>query len=165
MSEDRRLIVSKIRDGTVVDHIEAGRALQVLKILGITGREGHVVAVVMNVHSDKLGRKDIVKVENLELSKEQVDKVALIAPSATINIIRNYEVVDKFRVSIPPVIEDIIRCANPNCITNQPTEPVRPIFHLYRRRPLVLICDYCGTRITQKDIIEELTGESPVQSR
>ena len=81
--------MKKIKNGTVIDHISAGHALDVLKILGIDGREGHTVSVAMNVLSEKQSKKDIVKVESRELAPGEVDKIALIAPGATINIIRD----------------------------------------------------------------------------
>ncbi|HDI32100.1 MAG TPA: aspartate carbamoyltransferase regulatory subunit [Thermofilum sp.] len=155
----RELIVNKIKDGTVIDHIDAGRALYVLKILGITGREGRVVAVVMNVESKKIGRKDIVKVEGLKLKKEQVDKIALIAPHSTINIVEKFEVIKKYKVRVPDILEDLLRCMNPNCITNQPREPIKPVFYLQKESPLVFKCKYCGAKLAQDEIIRQLIGE------
>ncbi|QOJ79163.1 aspartate carbamoyltransferase regulatory subunit [Infirmifilum lucidum] len=138
-----RLIVRKIKDGTVIDHIPAGRALDVLKILGISGKEGMTVALVMNVESRKLGRKDIVKIENRFLKPEEVDKIALIAPTATINIVRDYEVVEKRRVVVPDEIVGILKCVNPLCISNSPREPVVPRIAVVSRQPLKLRCTYC----------------------
>lgn len=161
MSE-KRLLVSKIKDGTVIDHIDSGRALYVLRILGITGREKFTIAVVMNVNSKRIGKKDIVKLEKMELKKEQVDKIALIAPSATINIVRDYRVVKKYNVEVPPIIEGLIRCINPNCITNQEHEPIKSIFYVKSLRPLILVCKYCGEEIHHEDIINQLTGVKTV---
>ncbi|MEZ0318770.1 MAG: aspartate carbamoyltransferase regulatory subunit [Pyrobaculum sp.] len=140
----RELLVTKIKDGTVIDHIPAGRALTVLRILGISGREGLRIALVMNVESKKLGRKDIVKIEGKELTPEEVNIISAVAPTATINIIRNFEVVKKFRVSPPEVIRGRFKCKNPTCITNAPREPVTPVFHLVRREPPLFVCGYCG---------------------
>jgi aspartate carbamoyltransferase regulatory subunit len=140
----RELIVSKIENGTVIDHIPAGRALAVLRVLGITGKEGMRVALVMNVESGKLGRKDIVKIEGRELTPEEVNIISAVAPTATINIIRNFEVVKKFKVSPPEVIKGRFRCKNPTCITNAPREPVEPTFYLVRREPPLFVCAYCG---------------------
>jgi aspartate carbamoyltransferase regulatory subunit len=97
---EEELYVKKIRDGTVIDHVSAGLALDVLKILNITGRDGRVVSIAMNVPSRKYGRKDIIKVEGRELKPEEVDKIALIAPKSTINIIRGYRVHEKKRVKL-----------------------------------------------------------------
>ena len=153
-----KLLVERIRDGTVIDHIPAGRALIVLRILGITGREGLRVAVVMNVESGKLGRKDIVKIEGRHLSPEEVNKIALVAPTATINIVRDYEVVEKRKVRPPERLEDVLRCVNPTCITRKPGEPVKPVFRLVEERPLRLQCIYCGTIMEEEDILEQLVG-------
>jgi aspartate carbamoyltransferase regulatory subunit len=158
MESSRELRVSKIREGTVIDHIDAGRALHVLRILGLTGAEGLTIAVVMNVPSQKLGKKDIVKVEGVELREEQVSKIALIAPSATINIIRDYAVVEKVKVRVPPAVEGLLKCVNPNCVTNMPREPVRSRFKVVSVRPLKLVCEYCGAELNQDDVIKQLTG-------
>ncbi|MEM1509446.1 MAG: aspartate carbamoyltransferase regulatory subunit [Thermofilaceae archaeon] len=153
----KELKVSKIRNGTVIDHIDAGRALHVLKILGLDGSEGLTIAVVMNVPSHKLGRKDIVKIEGVELRQDQVSKIALIAPSATINIVKDYEVAEKVKVQVPHVIEGLLKCANPNCITNQPREPVKPKFIIKSLRPLRMFCSFCGVELNQEDAILQLT--------
>jgi len=155
MSEEP-LRVRKIKEGTVIDHIPAGTALSVLKILGITGKEHNVIAVVMNVESGKMSKKDILKIEGRELEKEEVDKIALIAPTATINIVKDYEVVKKYRVKIPEKIRGIVKCKNPTCITRKRNEPVQALFKLIGENPLKLQCTYCGTYLTREDIIEQL---------
>jgi aspartate carbamoyltransferase regulatory subunit len=149
----RELIVSKIENGTVIDHIPAGRALTVLRVLGITGKEGVRVALVMNVESGKLGRKDIVKIEGRELTPEEVNIISAVAPTATINIIRNFEVVKKFKVSPPEVIKGRFRCKNPTCITNAPREPVEPTFYLVKREPPLFVCAYCGRYHELSDLL------------
>ena len=151
----KALLVSKIREGTVIDHIPAGHALDVLKILGLTGKEGFIICVAMNVPSRKLGRKDIVKVESKELSKEEVDKIALIAPTATINVIRDYAVVEKHKVSLPDEVVNIVKCINPTCISNDPREPVAPRFHVIQRNPPLLKCQYCGRYLSLEDILSQ----------
>ncbi|MEZ0248493.1 MAG: aspartate carbamoyltransferase regulatory subunit [Thermoproteus sp.] len=148
-----QLIVSKIENGTVIDHIPAGRALAVLRILGITGREGLRVALVMNVESRKLGRKDIVKIEGRELTPEEVDVISAVAPTATINIIKNYQVVRKYRVKPPEVIRGRFKCRNPNCITNQHREHVVTSFVLVKREPPVFACQYCGRYHTLEELV------------
>ena len=143
---DRELRVKRIMNGTVIDHITAGQALNVLRILGIMDRPEEVVSVVMNV-SDR--KKDIVKIEGRELKPEEVDKIALISPDATINIIRDYEVVEKHRVILPSRIEGVVRCINPNCITNT-DEPVKPRFVIRRGERVELQCVYCGRVISDR---------------
>jgi aspartate carbamoyltransferase regulatory subunit len=145
------LRVSKIKDGTVIDHITAGHALDVLKILGITDHVSGVVTVGMNVPSKTLGLKDMVKIEGRELKSKEVDKIALLAPHASINIIRNYKVVDKQRVRLPHIIREAIKCANPACISNS-KEPVKSTFYVDSKEPLRLRCHYCGYIMEKQDI-------------
>lgn len=152
---EEELLVRKIRSGTVIDHISAGNALNVLKILGIKGSEGYRVAIVMNVESKKLGLKDIVKVEGRELAPKEVNMIALIAPKATINIIRDYKVVKKVRVKLPKIIDGIVKCSNPNCITNRPREYVKPRFKVVSEEPLILQCLYCERYTTKEDIVKQ----------
>jgi len=156
---ENKLRVRKIRNGTVIDHIPAGLALDVLKILNITGKEGVVVAVVMNVDSKKLGKKDIVKIEDVYLDEKTVNKIALIAPSATINIVKEYNVVSKRRVEIPLKVRGILKCINPNCITNQPREPIESSFTVISRKPIVIKCDYCGAIMSYQEIFQQLVSE------
>ncbi|MFP3984495.1 MAG: aspartate carbamoyltransferase regulatory subunit [Candidatus Bathyarchaeia archaeon] len=148
------LLVSKIKDGTVIDHITAGHALDVVKILGITGRTNGTVLIAMHVPSKQLGNKDIVKVEGRELEPEEVDKIALLAPHASINIIRDYEVIDKKRVKLPSVVRGIVKCGNPACISNS-NEPVQPKFYVKIQEPLIIGCHYCGYMMEKQDILKQ----------
>jgi aspartate carbamoyltransferase regulatory subunit len=122
--------------------------------LGITGRTGGVVTVAMNIPSKKLGAKDMVKVEGRELKTEEVDKIALLAPHATINIIRNYKAVEKQRVKLPSVIQGIVKCANPACVSNS-DEPIQPKFYVERQEPLRLKCHYCGYIMEKQDVLKQ----------
>lgn len=143
--DDRQLRVSKIRNGTVIDHIPGGQALNVLAILRIDGSAGETVSVGMNVPSDRLGEKDIVKVESRELSQDEVDVLSLVAPAATINIVREYEVIEKARVDRPEQVVDVLACPNRNCITNE-TEPVASRFDVLEDG---VRCTYCDTIIRE----------------
>lgn len=145
MKEEMR--VRRIKHGTVIDHITSGQALNVLRILGISGKTKSVVSVAMNVPSNVIGMKDIVKVEDRELKEEEVDRISLIAPNATINIIRDFEVIEKYRVSLPEHIEGVVRCANPNCISNT-NEPVISKF-VVNKKPVELRCIYCDYVISE----------------
>lgn len=148
------LKVKPIKEGTVIDHIPPGLAFTVLSILGITGKHDSVVSVAINVESKTTGeRKDIVKIENKELMKAEIDKIALIAPKATINIIRNYKVAKKDKVKLPDTLKGLLRCPNPNCISNQ-KEPVSGHSVVESRDPLVVKCHYCGKK--HLDIIKEI---------
>jgi aspartate carbamoyltransferase regulatory subunit len=153
MSE-KELHVSKIKKGTVIDHITGGHALDVARILGITGREKKVITIAINVPSKLSKRKDIVKIEGRELNPQEVHKIALLAPHATINIIRDFKVVEKQRVKLPKVIDDIIECANPACISNS-NEPVHAKFYVEGDDPLLLKCHYCGYIMEKKDVLQQ----------
>ena len=154
MSDQNELRVKKIKDGTVIDHIPAGKALAVLKILHITGREGYTISILMNVESKKYGKKDLIKIENRELKSREISTIALIAPKATINIVKNFKVVKKYNVDVPKQIFDVIRCSNPSCVTNG-REPVAPKFKVVSTDPLLLKCMYCGRYTTEEDVIKQ----------
>ena len=155
MSEpDRELRVTKIRDGTVIDHVTAGQALKVLAILGIDGTRGETVSIGMNVPSGRLGRKDIVKVEGRELSQDEVDVLSLIAPDATINIVREFAVEEKLRVERPDEVIGVLTCPNPDCITTG-EEPVESRFEVIEEG---VRCRYCET-IVRDSIAEHISVE------
>jgi aspartate carbamoyltransferase regulatory subunit len=151
---DRELRASKIKDGTVIDHISGGYALEVIRILGITGREKRVMTIAINVPSGRLKVKDIVKIEGRALNSREVNKIALVAPHATINIVRDYTVVEKLEVKLPKVIEDIIKCTNPMCVSNS-NEPVGAKFYVDCEDPLLLKCHYCGYFLEKADVLEQ----------
>ena len=152
---DKELRVSKIKDGTVIDHIRGGYALDVVKILGITGKEKRVMTIAINVPSRSFGVKDIVKIEGKALSPQEVNRIALVAPHASINIIKDYAVVEKLEVKLPRAIEGIVKCANPCCISNA-DEPVVSKFYVKDEEPLVLKCHYCGVILEQADVLGQL---------
>lgn len=146
---DHEMRVSKIESGTVIDHITNGQALNVLALLGIDGTGGDVVSVGINVPSDRLGHKDVAKIEGRELSQSELDVLSLIAPAATINIIRGYEVADKQRVESPGHVSGVLDCSNPDCITTE-DEPVDSRFEVLQDG---LRCVYCDT-IIRDDIAD-----------
>jgi len=148
----KEIRVKRIKNGTVIDHITGGQAFNVLRIMGL--RKGYprtTLTVAMNVPSKKLGFKDIVKVEGKEIKKEEVDKIALIAPETTINIIREREVIKKEKVNIPLSLEGVLRCANPNCITR--FEDAVSKFIVEEKCPIKLRCSYCERVMSDKDIV------------
>ncbi|KXA95713.1 aspartate carbamoyltransferase [candidate division MSBL1 archaeon SCGC-AAA259E19] len=150
-----RLRVKKIKGGTVIDHIPSGRALTVLEILNVDQETGATLSILMNVPSEKFGEKDIVKVEGRELEEEEINKIALTAPEATINVIRDYEIAEKKKVQLPDVVEGVVKCSNPECITNA-SEPVEPKFEVISKDPVSLRCKYCERFTEEEDILEQL---------
>jgi aspartate carbamoyltransferase regulatory subunit len=141
--------VSALREGTVIDHLVSGTALKVLSVLGMTF-EG-AVTIGLNLDSRKAGRKDIIKIERRELTPAEVARIALISPRATFSIIRDFKVVRKFTPELPDVVENLIKCPNPSCISN--ASWVATKFLVVRADPLRVRCHYCE-RSLRKDEIE-----------
>lgn len=160
MSEEAggKIRIDKIVDGTVIDHIRAGSALEVLKILGITGKTGNVVSLAMNIRSSRIGKKDIVKVENRFLGSAEVARIALVAPEATINLIKDSKVIKKTRIELPETITGVIKCPNERCVTNKEREPIKTKYQVVSRKPLQLKCLYCWTLVDESDVSTLFTG-------
>jgi len=141
--EQSELLVRRIKEGTVIDHIDEGKGLQVLNALRIDGKDGSLITIALNVPSGKFKKKDIIKVENKFLKDDDTNKLAVIVPNATINIIRNYKLVEKRRVALPNEVDRIFRCSNPDCITNS-TEHIESIMDVMDKEGRVLKCRYCS---------------------
>ena len=141
--EQSELIVRRIKEGTVIDHIDEGKGLQVLNALRIDGKDGSLITIALNVPSGKFKKKDIIKVENKFLKDDDTNKLAVIVPNATINIIKNYKLVEKRRVALPNEVDRIFRCSNPECITNS-TEHIESIMDVMDKEGRVLKCRYCS---------------------
>ncbi|MEE0938489.1 aspartate carbamoyltransferase regulatory subunit [Methanobrevibacter sp.] len=153
MKKDKKeLKIRAIENGTVIDRITANKALHILKILELPDSETQNITIAMNVSSNEIGRKDIVKIENRELDHEELNQIALIAPKATINIIRNYEPIKKDNIILPDKITSMIKCTNPKCITNYENEPITPRFNVINKYPPVVRCHYCEKLIKTEDI-------------
>ena len=149
--EQSDLIVRRIKDGTVIDHINEGKGLKVLDALEIDGSRGNVITIALNMPSGKLKKKDMIKVEGRFLEDDDPNKLAVIAPSSTVNIIKNYKLVEKRRVSLPNQIEEIFRCSNPDCITNS-QEHIESTMEVMDKENLVLKCRYCGRILDVNDL-------------
>ena len=139
--EQSELMVRRIKEGTVIDHIDEGKGIQVLDALRIDGKDGSLITIALNVPSGKSKKKDIIKVENKFLKDDDTNKIAVIAPKATINIIKNYKLIEKRRVALPNEIDRIFRCSNPDCITNS-TEHIESIMDLIDKEKMILKCRY-----------------------
>jgi len=130
--------VEAIANGTVIDHIPAAMTMKVAHLLAAAGDQ---VFVGVNLRSSRVGRKGLVKIANRELNERSLSSLALIAPQATVSIIRDYEVIHKGQVAMPSRFEDIARCANPNCVTNHEKWPTR--FDVVATEPLRVRCHFC----------------------
>ena len=141
--QESDLTVRRIKDGTVIDHIDQGKGIRVLEALEIDGKDGSVITIALNVPSGKSKKKDIIKVENKYLEDDDTNKLVVIAPNSTVNIIKNYKLVQKRRVSLPNEIERIFRCSNPDCVTNS-DEHIESTMDVVDKSGLVLKCRYCS---------------------
>ena len=156
MSTGEMRRVTAINNGTVIDHVPAGSALAVIRMLGISEDRASPISLVMNVPSSKFGRKDIIKVEDRELTQDELDRLALIAPKASVAIIRSYSVAEKREVSIGSELVNIARCTFSNCITINPREPQDHRLKVVKPDPLQLRCRYCGRPQEMEELIENL---------
>ena len=146
------LAVAALRNGTVIDHIPSAVLFKAVKILGIENINS-AVTIGNNLESKKLGHKGIIKVADVFFPEAVLNRIALIAPSAIVNIIRDYEVVEKHPVSLPDTIIGLVKCGNPKCITNN--EPMRTRFHVVDRLNATISCHYCSHTVksTEAQII------------
>ena len=145
----KELNVSAIKDGTVIDHIPSNTTFKVVDILDLKGIRG-IISVATNLNSKAMGKKGIIKISGKDLTKEEVDKISLIAPNATVNIVKNYNVKQKIKVTIPSTFNKIIKCSNPNCIINN--EKVTTKFYVLDKDPLKVKCHYCERDMDREDI-------------
>ena len=139
--------IDSIVNGIVIDHIGAGRTMLLYKLLKLDKLEDHSVAMIMNVHSQKMGRKDIIKVDaDIDLD---LDVIAYVDPNATVNIIRDEQLVEKKAIQLPEKLVNVVRCKNPRCIST--TEQELPqVFLLTDRENAVYRCRYCETKAERK---------------
>lgn len=146
----KELAVAALRNGTVIDHIPSDILFKAVKILGIEQMTTHIT-IGNNLDSKLLGTKGIIKVADVFFPEETYNRIALIAPGAKINIIRDFEVVEKRLVELPDTITGIVRCGNPKCITNN--EPMKTRFTVTDRNDVTIRCDYCGQSVKSSDAI------------
>jgi aspartate carbamoyltransferase regulatory subunit len=150
MKEHKTLSVSAIQNGTVIDHVPAKNLFKVIKILGLDKIENQITFGT-NLESKKLGRKAIIKISGLFFEDEDINRIALVAPDAKLNIIKDYEVVEKKVVEVPDSIVGIARCMNPKCITN--FEHVTTRFRVVSKKNVLLKCHYCEKITNQENLL------------
>ena len=147
---DKLLKVQPIRNGTVIDHLRAGTGLKILDILDVADT-GNTVSLLINVPSSKQGRKDIIKIEDRELTESETERIALLSPGAHVNIIRNYTVAEKTAVEIPEEVAGVARCPNTNCISNNERGATSRLL-LRSREPVQLACAYCARLVDEEEL-------------
>ena len=144
-NDDRQLKVSAIKNGTVLDHIPSCQVFKVIDILGLSGSlsgSEHPVTFGVNLDSKSMGRKGIIKISERFFKDDELNKIALIAPNASVNIIRDFKVVEKKLLTIPETICGIVKCINPMCVTNHEDIPTR-FRTIVKGSEIQLQCVYC----------------------
>lgn len=147
--KQKELVVSAIENGTVIDHIPSDKLFQVVKILNLEKCTDQVL-FGCNLDSHKLGKKAIIKVQNRFFETDEINKIAIVCPTATLTIIKDYEVVEKRIPDLPEEFEGIVKCYNPKCITNH--ENVTPKFKVLDNKEIKLQCHYCQ-KITKEETL------------
>lgn len=150
--KQKELVVSAIKNGTVIDHIPSDKLFQVVKILNLENCTDQVL-FGCNLDSRKLGKKAIIKVQNRFFETDEINKIAIVCPTATLTIIKEYEVVDKRIPNLPEEFEGIVKCYNPKCITNH--QEVTPKFRVLDNKNIKLQCHYCQ-KITKEETLNFL---------
>lgn len=137
---EKKMLVAAIEKGTVIDHIPAERTFQVVSLLGLQDFKTPVT-IGYNYPSEKVRMKGIIKVSDKFFTNDEISRLSVVAPKVVLNIIKDYEVVEKKTVETPDVLHGIIKCNNPVCITNN--EPMQTIFHIVDKEKGICKCHYC----------------------
>ena len=144
------LQVAALRNGTVIDHIPAEKLFTVVSLLGPEHMENNIT-IGFNLESKKLGTKGIIKIADKFFCDEEINRISVVAPHVKLNIIRDYEVIEKKEVRMPDDLKGIVKCANPKCITNN--EPMATLFHVTDKENCVLKCHYCEKEQRKEEIV------------
>lgn len=145
----KEIKIAPIKDGTVIDHVPNGLCFKIIEIMEINPVE-NAVSVGTNLDSEKIGKKAIIKISGKFLSEEELAKISIIAPNVTMSIIRDYNVEKKTKLRLPDEIRGIIKCNNPNCVTNR--ENVETKFYVVDTDSVKIKCNYCEREIEKCDI-------------
>ncbi|MBD3193787.1 MAG: aspartate carbamoyltransferase regulatory subunit [Candidatus Lokiarchaeota archaeon] len=152
MSQSENLRIDRIQKGTVIDHIDAGYALTILNLTGLD-ESPNLMTIGVNVSSQKYGKKDIVKIENVFLNEIQMQQISILSPNATISLIEDFNVIEKKKVKMPSIIKKLIVCETKTCVSNSQKEPIDTEFLVLEEKPLKIRCAYCD-RIYKLDEIK-----------
>lgn len=144
----KTLSVSAIQEGTVIDHIKPGNALRIVQFLGVL-KHGSQVTIGLNLPSKRIGKKDLIKIEGVELTSEQANDVLVFSSDVTINIVKNFEVIQKVKTHLPSSINNVFICPNLICVSQD--KNVDSIFYIEEQtKQIMLTCHYCE-RTFEKD--------------
>ena len=148
-NEKKELQVAALENGTVIDHIPCDKLFTVVSLLGLKHMHNNIT-IGFNLNSKKLGTKGIIKIADQFFCDDEINRIAVVAPNAKLNIIRNYAVVEKREISLPNELAGIVKCSNPKCITNNEPMPTR--FHVVDKDRCILRCHYCEKEQTRENI-------------
>lgn len=146
----KELQVAALKNGTAIDHIPTKQLFKVVSLLELQKIDNRIT-IGNNLKSGKMGAKGIIKVSDKFFREDEINRIALVAPNVNLNIIRDYEVIEKKKVTLPDEIIEIVKCNNPKCITNN--EPMKTRFHVTDKEKVELQCHYCEVKISKEDII------------
>lgn len=148
-NNEKELQVKALKNGTVIDHIPSDKLFKVVSLLQLDSVKNQIT-IGNNLNSKIMGKKGIIKISDRYYKDEEISRIALIAPTAKINIIRDFEVIEKKVLILPDSFTGIVKCPNPKCITNN--EPMKTRFEVICKSPIVLRCPYCEREVLQEDI-------------
>lgn len=141
------MMVAAIENGSVIDHIPTDKLFTVAQLLNLEGCNAEVV-IANNLKSQVMDRKGLIKISGKFFSEEEISQLAVVCPNIRVVVIKDYKVAEKIEVTLPETLTNIVKCANPVCITNN--EPMKTVF--YRKDMQTLKCRYCGKEQKLKDI-------------
>ena len=150
VEKKRELQVAALENGTAIDHIPPSQLFKVAKLLGLENMD-NTITIGNNFQSKKMGCKGVIKISNKFFEEDEINRIALIAPKVILNIIRDYEVVEKKTVTLPDELVGLVKCNNPKCITNN--EPMPSRFEVIDKEKGIIKCRYCERKINKEDII------------
>lgn len=145
----KELKVAALENGTVIDHIPSDKLFKVVEILKLSSLD-KAITIGNNFNSERIGKKGIIKIADYFFKEKDINRIAVVAPKAKINIIRNYEVTEKYEVVLPDELIDTIKCNNPKCITNN--EPMHSFFYIEDKEEGTVKCKYCEQVVSIEDI-------------
>ena len=146
----KELQVAALENGTAIDHIPANAVFKVVSLLKLQSLSNRIT-IGNNLNSNKMGTKGLIKVSDKFFKEDEINRIALVAPSVNLNIIRNFEVVEKKKVVLPDEIIEIVKCNNPKCISNN--EPMKTRFHVTDKEKVEIQCHYCEVKIKKEEIV------------
>ena len=146
----KELQVAALENGTAIDHIPTEELFKVVSLLQLQ-KIDHRITIGNNLRSRKMGKKGIIKIADKFFREDEINRIALIAPSVSLNIIKDYEVIEKKEITLPDEIVEIVKCNNPKCITNN--EPMKTRFHVIDKEKVVLQCHYCELKVDKDEIV------------